>query len=105
MWGVRWTNIVRTAAVALATAAVGMSWWFVMFAGYTHLVYRADFPDWTLLPSAVAVVLSWSSGWRRADRAVDRARAGTRPRSPGTPPACGTGPSSAGSPCSPGSCS
>ncbi len=57
MWGVRWTNIVRTAAVTLATAAVGMSWWFVMFAGYTHLVYRADFPDWTLLPSAIVVVV------------------------------------------------
>ncbi len=74
MWGVRWTNIVRTAAVALATAAVGMSWWFVMFAGYTHLVYRADFPDWTLLPSAVAVVvfLVIGLGAERIATGIDR---------------------------------
>src|SRR4029077_9185540 len=55
MWGVRWTTIVRTAAVTLAVAAVGMSWWFVMYAGYTHEVYRADFPEWALIPSARAV--------------------------------------------------
>lgn len=57
LWGVRWPNIIRTAGVTLAVAAIGMSWWFVMFAGYTHLVYRADFPDWTLLPSAIGVVV------------------------------------------------
>ncbi len=62
MWGVRWTNTVRTAAVTLATAAVGMSWWFVMFAGYTHQVYRADFPEWTLIPIATAVVIFLSVG-------------------------------------------
>lgn len=74
MWGVRWTNIVRTAAVTLAAAAVGMSWWFVMFAGYTHLVYRADFPDWTLLPSAAAVVLVLIVGLaaERIAAAIDR---------------------------------
>jgi 4-amino-4-deoxy-L-arabinose transferase-like glycosyltransferase len=57
VWGVRWPTIVRTAGVTLAVAAIGMSWWFVMYAGYTHLVYRADFPEWTLVPSAVAVVV------------------------------------------------
>ncbi len=74
MWGVRWTNLVRTASVALAAAAVGMSWWFVMFAGYTHLVYRADFPDWTLLPSAVAVVvfLIVGLGAERIAAGIDR---------------------------------
>jgi 4-amino-4-deoxy-L-arabinose transferase-like glycosyltransferase len=56
LWGVRWPNIVRTAGVTLGVAALGMSWWFVMYAGYTHQVYRADFPEWTLIPSAVAVV-------------------------------------------------
>jgi 4-amino-4-deoxy-L-arabinose transferase-like glycosyltransferase len=57
MWGIRWPNIVRTAGVTLAVAALGMSWWFVMYAGYTHQVYRADFPEWTLVPSAIAVVV------------------------------------------------
>ena len=57
LWGVRWPNIVRTAGVTLGVAAVGMSWWFVMFAGYTHLVYRADFPEWTLIPSAIGVAV------------------------------------------------
>jgi 4-amino-4-deoxy-L-arabinose transferase-like glycosyltransferase len=55
LWGVRWPNIVRAAGVTLGVAAIAMSWWFVMFAGYTHLVYRADFPDWTLVPSAIAI--------------------------------------------------
>ncbi len=54
LWGVRWPNIVRTAGVTLGVAALGMSWWFVMYAGYTHAVYRADFPEWTLIPSAIA---------------------------------------------------
>ena len=55
LWGVRWPNIVRAAGVTLGVAAVAMSWWFVMFAGYTHLVYRADFPEWTLIPSGIGI--------------------------------------------------
>ncbi|MEO8229231.1 MAG: hypothetical protein ABI628_05635 [Chloroflexota bacterium] len=55
LWGVRWPNIVRAAGVTLGVGAVAMSWWFVMFAGYTHQVYRADFPEWTLIPSAVGI--------------------------------------------------
>jgi 4-amino-4-deoxy-L-arabinose transferase-like glycosyltransferase len=55
LWGVRWPNIVRAAGVTLGVAAIAMSWWFVMFAGYTHLVYRADFPEWTLIPSAIGI--------------------------------------------------
>jgi 4-amino-4-deoxy-L-arabinose transferase-like glycosyltransferase len=57
LWGVRWPNIVRTMGVTLGVAALGMSWWFVMYAGYTHEVYRADFPEWTLVPSAIGVAL------------------------------------------------
>jgi 4-amino-4-deoxy-L-arabinose transferase-like glycosyltransferase len=57
LWGVRWPNIVRAAGVTLGVAALGMSWWFVMFAGYTHLVYRADFPEWTLIPSSIGVAV------------------------------------------------
>lgn len=55
LWGVRWPNIVRAAGVTLGVGAVAMSWWFVMFAGYTHQVYRADFPEWTLIPSAIGI--------------------------------------------------
>ena len=74
MWGVRWTTIVRTAAVTLAVASVGMSWWFVMYAGYTHEVYRADFPEWTLVPSALAVVVILVLGLAAEPiaRAIDR---------------------------------
>ena len=74
MWGVRWTTIVRTAAVTLAVASVGMSWWFVMYAGYTHEVYRADFPEWTLVPSAIAVVVILVLGLAAEPiaRAIDR---------------------------------
>ncbi|MGZ8502484.1 MAG: ArnT family glycosyltransferase, partial [Candidatus Limnocylindrales bacterium] len=62
LWGIRWTNLVRTAAVTLFVASVGMSWWFVMYAGYTHEVYRADFPEWTLIPSAIGVVVIFALG-------------------------------------------
>ncbi|MDP9481890.1 MAG: hypothetical protein M3P84_01560 [Chloroflexota bacterium] len=55
LWGIRWPAIVRAAGVTLGVAAIGMSWWFVMFAGYTHQVYRADFPEWTLIPSAIGI--------------------------------------------------
>jgi 4-amino-4-deoxy-L-arabinose transferase-like glycosyltransferase len=74
MWGVRWTSLARTAAVALAVASVGMSWWFVMYAGYTHEVYRADFPEWTLIPSALAVVVILILGLAAEPiaRAIDR---------------------------------
>ncbi len=57
LWGVRWPTIVRSAGVTLAVASLGMSWWFVMFAGYTQKVYRAELPQWTLVPSAIAVVV------------------------------------------------
>lgn len=62
LWGVRWTSLARTAGVTLGVASVGMSWWFVMYAGYAHRVYRADFPEWTLLPSAIAVVVVFVLG-------------------------------------------
>ena len=92
LWGVRWTNIVRTAARDAGVAAVGMSWWFVMFAGYTHQVYRADFPEWTLLPSAIAVAVFFvigsrpstagpgrsGRGWNAAARAPHPARLRSR---------------------------
>ena len=57
LWGVRWTVLARTAAITLVVASVGMSWWFVMYAGYTHEVYRADFPEWTFIPIVLAIVV------------------------------------------------
>jgi 4-amino-4-deoxy-L-arabinose transferase-like glycosyltransferase len=57
MWGVEWRVIGRTAAATLAVAAIGTSWWFAMFAGYTDRVYRADFPGWTLAPITIGIVL------------------------------------------------
>ncbi len=33
-----------------------------MYAGYTHQVYRADFPEWTLIPSAIAVAVLFVVG-------------------------------------------
>jgi len=65
--GVSWRAIVRTAGVTLGVASLGMSWWFAMYAGYTHVVYRADLPAWTLLPSALAIVVFVALGL-----AVDR---------------------------------
>ncbi|HSS35150.1 MAG TPA: glycosyltransferase family 39 protein [Patescibacteria group bacterium] len=62
MWRVPWPRIARTAGVTLGVAAVGMSWWFIMYAGYTHHVYRADFPEWTLIPSAIAVAVIFVVG-------------------------------------------
>ena len=44
LWGVPWATIFRTAAVTVAVAAIGTSWWFVMYACYTHAVYRAGLP-------------------------------------------------------------
>ena len=57
LWGVPWRTIFRTAAATLGVAAVGTSWWFVLYASYTHTVYRADFPEWTLLPIAIATLI------------------------------------------------
>jgi hypothetical protein len=47
-----------------------MSWWFAMYASYTHLVYRADLPGWTLLPSAIGIAAFLAVGLA-ADRIAD----------------------------------
>jgi 4-amino-4-deoxy-L-arabinose transferase-like glycosyltransferase len=57
MWGVRWTTLFRTSAVALGVAALGTSWWFALYASYEHAVYRADFPEWTFIPITIAIVI------------------------------------------------
>ena len=87
LWGVRWTVLARTAAVTLVVASVGMSWWFVMYAGYTHEVYRADFPEWTLIPSAIGVAIFGAIGLAAEPiGGVIRARLGRPPNARRIPP-------------------
>ena len=50
-------SIARLAAITGAVAAIGTSWWFVMFAAYTHEVYRLGAPDRWLLPLYLGVVV------------------------------------------------
>jgi hypothetical protein len=57
LWGISWTTLARVGAATLATAALGTSWWFIVFAQSEHLVYRLELPVWTLVPGALAVVV------------------------------------------------
>lgn len=50
------SRLLRTSGVVLLVAVAGVSWWFVMYAGYVHRVYRLGTPAWTLLPLAIVVV-------------------------------------------------
>jgi 4-amino-4-deoxy-L-arabinose transferase-like glycosyltransferase len=82
VWGVPWKWIFRSGAATLGVAAIGTSWWFLLYASYAHSVYRADFPEWTLIPIAagtvVLVALGFAAGgWsaRLPDRFEARARA------------------------------
>jgi 4-amino-4-deoxy-L-arabinose transferase-like glycosyltransferase len=65
-----WSRLLRASGVILLVASAGVSWWFVMYAGYVHRVYRLGTPAWTLLPLAMvvaglgvgALVASWLAG-------------------------------------------
>jgi len=50
LWGLPWRSILRTAGWAMLAAALGVSWWFVVFAQEEHVVYRLGTPAWTLIP-------------------------------------------------------
>ncbi len=84
LWGVSWTTIARVGAATLATAALGTSWWFALFAASEHLVYRLELPAWTLVPTtlvvAVLVVLGLAApriaATERATRLVSAASSG-----------------------------
>jgi hypothetical protein len=52
-----WRHVARAGAATLLAAALGTSWWFVMHAQYTGVVYRLGAPAWTLLPIAVVVAV------------------------------------------------
>ena len=46
-----WRRISRVAGWTLATAAVGVSWWFLLVANLSGVVYRLGTPAWTLVPT------------------------------------------------------
>jgi 4-amino-4-deoxy-L-arabinose transferase-like glycosyltransferase len=77
-----WAGIARLAAVVGAVAAIGTSWWFVMFAAQTRTVYRLGAPSGWLVPlyvgAALVVVAGFAAPWIAARPAtlgiVGRAR-------------------------------
>jgi len=56
-------RLARLTAAAVATAAVTVSWWFLVDAGLEGTVYRLGTPAWTLGPIAVVVVVLVLVGW------------------------------------------
>jgi hypothetical protein len=57
------TSIARVAAATALVAGIGVSWWIVLFARYTHQVYRLGTPAWTLLPLVIAGSLAICLGF------------------------------------------
>ena len=56
LWGTSWLVIGRISAWTVLTAAIGVSWWFVLYALETGRVYRAETPGWTLIPLAIGIL-------------------------------------------------
>jgi hypothetical protein len=50
LWGLPWRSILRTAGWTALAGALGVSWWFVLFAKEEGVVYRLGTPGWTLVP-------------------------------------------------------
>ena len=67
VWGRPASSIARTAAWTLLVAAVGTSWWWVLFAAETGRVYRVGTPAITLVPLGAGVLLAVALGlgWER----------------------------------------
>ncbi|MFL5727390.1 MAG: hypothetical protein ACJ77F_13730 [Chloroflexota bacterium] len=55
LWGLPWRRVLGSAGWTLAAASVGVSWWFLLVAQLSGVVYRLGTPAWTLAPIAVAV--------------------------------------------------
>lgn len=76
LMGRAFASIARLAAITGAVAAIGTSWWFVMFASYTHRVYRLGASDTLLLPLyivvAAGVALGLAAPWLARRPAVAR---------------------------------
>jgi len=52
-----WRALAVTAGWMLAVAAIGLSWWFVLVADLSGVVYRLGTPAWTLGPIGVGIVV------------------------------------------------
>ena len=50
-------SVARLAAATMLVAAVGTSWWFVVYAQQTDTVYRLGTPGWTLAPIGLILAI------------------------------------------------
>ncbi len=57
LWGTPWRRIAGVAGWTLITAAIGLSWWFVLVADLSGVVYRLGTPAWTLVPIGAGVAI------------------------------------------------
>lgn len=71
--------IARLAAATALVAAVGTAWWFVLFASYTHQVYRLGASDRLLVPLyagvAILVAVGLAAPWLASRPTARRAAA------------------------------
>ncbi len=71
-------TIARLAAATALVAAAGTAWWFVLFASYTHQIYRLGASDRLLLPLylgvGVVVAVGLAAPWLATRASVRRVR-------------------------------
>ena len=84
-WTASWVRLAKAAGWALGVAAVGLSWWFAIYAADTNSVYRLGTPGWTLVPLALLVAFAavgLAASERLARGRVGRALEAARDRAP-----------------------
>ena len=100
-WTTSWVRLAKAAGWALGVAAVGLSWWFAIYAVDAGLVYRLGTPAWTLVPAGLLVRRpggrsgrgrTAGPGPRRSRARGDRAGALPGARPPSRPGDRGLGP-------------